>query len=136
MHIWDAIFLEDLCPKLHDRRWQKSLRKFTGKSCIYCGEKSESIDHVLPRSKGGLSITENCVPACLSCNEKKSSKDVFEWYRKQSFYDPRRSMAIRAWIDGDIRLAIRLLAWAEPHKKTNSDQLKSEENEDFSWQAA
>ncbi len=45
-------------------------------------------------------------------------------------------MAIRAWIDGDIRLAIRLLAWAEPHKKTNSDQLKSEENEDFSWQAA
>ena len=136
MHIWDAIFLDDLCPKLHDRRWRKSLHKFTGKSCIYCGEKSESIDHVLPRSKGGLSITENCVPACLSCNGKKSSKDVFEWYRKQSFYDPRRSMAIRAWIDGDIRLAIRLLAWAEPHKKTNSDQLKSEENEDFSWQAA
>ena len=83
MHIWDAIFLDDLCPKLHDRRWRKSLHKFTGKSCIYCGEKSASIDHVLPRSKGGLSITENCVPACLSCNGKKSSKDVFEWYRKQ-----------------------------------------------------
>ncbi len=52
MHIWDAIFLEDLCPKLHDRRWRKSLHKITGKSFIYCGEKSESIDHVLIRSKG------------------------------------------------------------------------------------
>lgn len=136
MHIRDAVFLEDLCPKLHDRRWRKSLHKFTGKSCIYCGTNSESIDHVLPRSKGGLSITENCVPACLSCNGKKSDKDVFDWYRKQRFYDPRRSMAIKAWIDGDIRLALRLLEWAEPKKNRNSDESKSEENENFSWQAA
>jgi hypothetical protein len=31
-----------------------------------------------------------------------------------AFYDPRRAMAIRAWIDGDIRLALRLLQWAQP----------------------
>ena len=136
MHIRDAIFLEDLCPKLHARRWRKSLHNFTGKSCIYCGNNSESIDHVLPCSKGGLSITENCVPACLSCNGKKSDQDVFDWYRKQRFYDPRRSMAIRAWTDGDIRLALRLLEWAEPKKNTNSDKTKSDKNEGFSWQAA
>ena len=136
MHIRDAVFLEDLCPKLHDRRWRKSLHEFTGKSCIYCGHNSESIDHVLPRSKGGLSITKNCVPACLSCNGEKSDKNVFDWYRKQRFYDPRRSMAIRAWIDDDIRLALRLLEWAEPNKNTNSDKSISEENKDFSWQAA
>ena len=136
MHIRDAVFLEDLCPKLHDRRWRKSLHNFTGKSCIYCGNNSESIDHVLPCSKGGLSITENCVPACLSCNGKKSDKDVFDWYRKQRFYDPRRSMAIKAWIDGDIRLALKLLKWAEPNKNTNSYKSKSDENEDFSLKAA
>ncbi len=136
MHIRDAVFLEDLCPKLHDRRWRKSLHKFTGKSCIYCGNYSESIDHVLPRSKGGLSITDNCVPACLSCNGDKSDKDVFDWYRKQQFYDPRRSMAIRAWIDGDIRLALRLLEWAKPSKNTNLEKSKSGDNKDYSWQAA
>ncbi len=136
MHIRDAVFLEDLCPKLHDRRWRKSLHNFTGKSCIYCGQHSESIDHILPCSKGGLSITENCVPACLSCNGKKSDKDVFDWYRQQLFYDPRRSMAIRAWIDGDIRLALRLLEWAEPNKNRNSDKSKSKNNENFSWQVA
>ena len=114
MHIRDAVFLEDLCPKLRDRRWRKSLHEFTAKSCIYCGKNSESIDHVLPRSKGGLSITENCVPACLSCNGSKTDNDAFNWYRKQRFYDPRRSMAIKAWTEGDLRLALRLLKWAQP----------------------
>ena len=67
MHINDAVFLEDLCPKFKFRQWRKSIHRFTGKSCIYCGKPSESIDHVLPRSQGGLNTTENCVPACLSC---------------------------------------------------------------------
>ena len=128
----DAVFLEDFCPKLRDRQWRQSLHTYTGKSCIYCGKQSESIDHVLPRSQGGLSITENCVPACLACNGNKSDKEAFEWYRKQRFYDPRRAMAIRAWIDGDIRLALRLLQWAEPkdalskakHSKSSDQYLK------------
>ena len=117
MHFKDAVFLEDLCPKFRFRQWRQSIHKFTEKSCIYCGKPSESIDHILPRSKGGLSNTENCVPACLSCNGDKSNNEAFYWYRKQKFYDPRRAMAIRAWSDGDIRLAVRLLQWANPEKE-------------------
>ena len=59
-------------------------------------------------------MTENCVPACLACNGHKSDADAFEWYRRQRFYDPRRAMAIRAWMEGDLRLAMRLLQWATP----------------------
>ena len=136
MHNSDAVFLEDLCPKLRNRRWRKSLHEFTGNSCIYCGKTSESIDHILPRSRGGLSITENCVPACLSCNGSKTDKDAFEWYRKQRFYDPRRSMAIRAWTEGDIRLALRLLKWAQPKPIESFKNSKSKLNVDYSWQAA
>jgi len=47
-------------------------------------------------------------------------------------------MAIRAWTEGDIRLALRLLKWAQPNKK-NIESLKSRKprlNEDYSWQAA
>ena len=136
MHKRDAVFLEDLCPKLRDRRWRKSIHEFTGQNCIYCGKKSESIDHVLPRSKGGLSITENCVPACLSCNGSKTDHDAFEWYRKQRFYDPRRSMAIRAWSEGDIRLALRLLKWAKPNEIDRHEKSKSRLNENYSLQVA
>tara|TARA_Y100001968_G_scaffold230176_1_gene212990 strand:- start:284 stop:676 length:393 start_codon:yes stop_codon:yes gene_type:complete len=130
MHNRDAVFLEDFCPKLRDRQWRQSLHSFTGNTCLYCGHSSESIDHIKPRSQGGLSITENCVPACLACNGDKSNKDAFEWYRKKRFYDPRRAMAIKAWVDGDMRLALRLLQWAKP---TNKEEASTQ---NLNYQAA
>lgn len=110
----DGVFLEDLCPKFRLRRWRQSLHQLTNHSCIYCGQRSESIDHVRPKCQGGPSVTENCVPACLACNGHKSDCDAFFWYRQQSFYDPRRAMAIRAWTEGDLRLALKLLELVNP----------------------
>lgn len=145
MHARDGVFLEDLCPKFRVRRWRQSLHKFTDQSCIYCGHTSESIDHVLPRSRGGLSVTENCVPACLACNGHKSDADAFEWYRQQRFYDPRRAMAIRAWMDGDLRLALRLLQWARPGavptepsepQRKHAPRLQAADSSGWSLQAA
>ena len=46
--------------------------------CQYCGKKfpsSElSLDHVIPRSRGGGDTWENLVCACTSCNSKKADK--------------------------------------------------------------
>src|SRR5687768_1819494 len=36
--------------------------------CQYCGAAAESIDHVVPRAKGGLHEWENVVAACRPCN--------------------------------------------------------------------
>ena len=105
------------------------IRDSTGRSCIYCGKPSESIDHVIPRCQGGLSTTENCVPACLSCNGDKSDENALYWYRRQKFYDPRRAMAIRAWLEGDLRLAIRLLQWANPNFKVKNKNYEKDESE-------
>ena len=136
MHNKDAIFLEDFCPKSRERRWRKSLHAFTGKSCIYCGKNSASIDHILPRSQGGLTITKNCIPACLSCNGDKSDKEAFYWYRKQQFYDPRRARAIRAWMDGDLQLALRLLKWVEPNMNIHTFSSTKISDENWEIQAA
>jgi 5-methylcytosine-specific restriction endonuclease McrA len=47
-------------------------------TCQYCGSRpgtSElSIDHVLPRSRGGRSSWENCVLACMECNRRKANR--------------------------------------------------------------
>jgi 5-methylcytosine-specific restriction endonuclease McrA len=47
-------------------------------TCQYCGIQPGSeeltIDHVLPRSQGGLSTWENCVLACISCNKHKADR--------------------------------------------------------------
>ena len=122
MHKQDAIYLDQLCPKINNKIWRESLHKLTKHNCIYCGKPSESLDHLHPISKGGTSTTSNCVPCCLSCNGKKSDSEVLSWYRKQNFYDPRRAMAIRAWLDGDLRLAIRLLQWVTPRFKDKKNK--------------
>ncbi|NIK73382.1 hypothetical protein FHS56_000868 [Thermonema lapsum] len=43
-----------------------------GYSCQYCGSKHDlTLDHVLPRSRGGKSSWTNLVTACKRCNSKK-----------------------------------------------------------------
>jgi len=45
-------------------------------TCQYCGKISSSltIDHIIPRSKGGKSTWENVVAACARCNSLKADK--------------------------------------------------------------
>lgn len=45
-----------------------------GHRCQYCGDHAESIDHVVPRSKGGEHAWENVVAACRSCNVRKGDR--------------------------------------------------------------
>ncbi len=45
-----------------------------GHRCQYCGGQADSIDHVLPRSRGGRHIWENVVAACRRCNTRKEDR--------------------------------------------------------------
>lgn len=42
--------------------------------CQYCGSPAESIDHVIPRSRGGLHEWDNVVAACRRCNTVKGDR--------------------------------------------------------------
>ncbi len=42
--------------------------------CQYCGLAAESIDHVMPRSRGGLHAWDNVVAACRRCNTRKEDR--------------------------------------------------------------
>lgn len=47
-------------------------------TCQYCSKKPGSeeltIDHVLPRSRGGATTWSNCVVACIDCNARKADR--------------------------------------------------------------
>lgn len=46
-----------------------------GWSCQYCGSRSKlTVDHVIPRSKGGDSGWENIVASCAPCNRRKGDR--------------------------------------------------------------
>jgi 5-methylcytosine-specific restriction endonuclease McrA len=42
--------------------------------CAYCGAKADTVDHVVPRSRGGDHSWENCVACCSTCNHRKGDK--------------------------------------------------------------
>ncbi len=43
-------------------------------TCQYCGARSNlTVDHVVPRSKGGSSNWENIVASCAPCNRRKGN---------------------------------------------------------------
>jgi len=56
--------------------------------CQYCGVKvtikTGTIDHYIPKSKGGEHTWANVVLACTKCNQKKGSKMPQEFYLKLS----------------------------------------------------
>ncbi len=46
-------------------------------TCQYCslrGERLMTVDHVVPRSRGGPSTWENLVCACMRCNNRKNNR--------------------------------------------------------------
>ena len=46
-----------------------------GHKCVYCGSSGRlTLDHVVPRSRGGDSVWENVVTACAPCNLRKGDR--------------------------------------------------------------
>jgi len=54
---------------------RKNLFKRDNNACVYCGSNNDlTVDHVLPKSRGGRTTWENVVAACHPCNNKKDNK--------------------------------------------------------------
>jgi 5-methylcytosine-specific restriction endonuclease McrA len=51
-------------------------------TCFYCGEYGNTVDHLLPKSKGGKNTNENCVCACEDCNFRKDNMTMEEFLNK------------------------------------------------------
>jgi 5-methylcytosine-specific restriction endonuclease McrA len=46
--------------------------------CAYCGRRADTVDHVVPRSRGGRHLWENVVAACRVCNGRKGDRLLAE----------------------------------------------------------
>lgn len=49
-----------------------------GGRCVYCGAAAASIDHVVPKSRGGQHVWDNVVSACHRCNRVKGDRHLHE----------------------------------------------------------
>ena len=70
---------------------RKSIFKRDNNQCVYCGnEKNLTLDHIIPRSRGGKNTWTNLVTCCSSCNLKKANKTPEEANMKMRYrvYEP------------------------------------------------
>jgi len=94
----------DRVPRTRVRLNRRNLFARDGNRCQYCGRKFKtadlSIDHIVPRSRGGRTEWTNVVCACLTCNVRKGGRTPAEAHMKlvKKVRQPRFSpvLSIRA----------------------------------------
>lgn len=65
--------------------------------CAFCGGHADTVDHLLPQSRGGLNTWKNTVAACSDCNNRKANRTPAEAGMKLRYrpYVPTRSQVLR-----------------------------------------
>ncbi len=73
--------------------------KRDGRRCAYCQSRADTVDHVVPRSRGGGHTWENCVACCVRCNVRKADRLLEElgWALSSAPRPPRRGVLGRLW---------------------------------------
>ncbi|HMB91460.1 MAG TPA: HNH endonuclease [Rhodothermales bacterium] len=69
--------------------------------CQYCGSRQKlTVDHVMPRSRGGRDTWLNLVAACTSCNNKKGNRTPEEAHMslRRKPFRPSHVMFIRDYV--------------------------------------
>ncbi|MEQ6899663.1 HNH endonuclease [Nocardioides sp. YIM 152588] len=66
--------------------------------CAYCGARADTVDHVVPRSRGGPWSWLNAVAACGSCNSRKADRTPVEAGMRLRFdpWEPTRAQ-VTGW---------------------------------------
>lgn len=65
-------------------------------TCHFCGEYGDTIDHLLPRAKGGHTTPLNCVCACMLCNQNKADRDLDEFMEDAEPFDAPASGGVES----------------------------------------
>lgn len=70
---------------------RKRIFKRDNNECVYCGSKRNlTIDHIMPRSRGGKNTWSNLVTCCSNCNIKKGNRTPEEASMRMNYkaYEP------------------------------------------------
>tara|TARA_B100001059_G_scaffold226403_1_gene254714 strand:- start:1686 stop:2186 length:501 start_codon:yes stop_codon:yes gene_type:complete len=98
----DLLFnLTEIRPKCAVKRFRKSIiQDYPGERCAYCNAPATSwtLDHIIPKSKGGPTRRWNLARCCTHCNGSKSNHQVLPWWRPQTIWDEHREETLFSWM--------------------------------------
>jgi len=106
--------LIELSPRNARRKFRQSIFESWEWKCAYCDKeldtKSATIDHIVPKFKGGHNVKSNMVCSCSKCNRSKGSVLLEDWYNSSnSHYSEERLGKIKHWIE-DNSAPIKLVS--------------------------
>ena len=106
--------LIELSPRNARRKFRQSIFESWEWKCAYCDKeldtKSATIDHIVPKYKGGHNVKANMVCSCSKCNRSKGSVLLEDWYNSSnSHYSEERLGKIKHWIE-DNSAPIKLVS--------------------------
>ena len=93
-----------LSPKVARKRFRESIFEAWRWQCAYCDKQldkhSATIDHIVPKHKGGHSTRNNLILACSNCNRAKGSQNVFEYMSPaHQCYSEQRVGKLKEWME-------------------------------------
>lgn len=81
------------------KKFRKDILEAWDNRCAYCGdERAHTLDHIVPRAKGGSTKRGNLLACCPTCNLDKSDTDMLLWYRSQTFWTKEKEEVIWEWL--------------------------------------
>ena len=106
--------LIELSPRNARRKFRQSIFESWEWRCAYCDKEldatSATIDHIVPKYKGGHNVKSNMGCSCSKCNRSKGSVLLEDWYNSSnSHYSEERLGKIKHWIE-DNSAPIKLVS--------------------------
>lgn len=93
-----------LTPKLARKKFRQSIFEAWEWKCAYCDRQlcsdTATIDHIVPKHKGGHSSRNNLACCCNACNSSKASQKLDLWYTDEHpKYTKERADKIKEWTE-------------------------------------
>ena len=92
-----------LTPKNARQKFREYIFNLWNWKCAYCdvelNEITATIDHIIPKYRGGHHVKTNMCCCCTECNRSKGSTRLEDWYKKGNVhYSEERFVKLKQWI--------------------------------------
>ena len=122
--------LHEIRPKDAVKSFRRSIIEgYPGEVCAYCGRPATSwtLDHIIPKSKGGPTRRWNLARCCSHCNGNKGSHDLLPWYRPQLFWEEDRENTLFQWMRHNVTMDDAMIALEHSLREGTLDKEALEE---------
>jgi CRISPR/Cas system Type II protein with McrA/HNH and RuvC-like nuclease domain len=118
--------LIELSPKNARHKFRQCIFEAWDWKCAYCDKElnkdTATIDHILPKFKGGHNVKSNMICSCSKCNRLKGSNHLEDWYNPTyKFYQEERLGKIKYWMEQSSSIKILSSDKATPYITNDFD---------------